>query len=458
MELEIWNLKLHQRMKQLFFTLTLMLALSAVCRAQPKEWTLEQCIRHAVDHNLDIKMQEMSRESKAVELHTTKSSRLPSLNASVGQNVNFGRSERADGVIANQSSYNTSFSVSSSMPLFTGFRIKNNIRSQEYGVQAADESLKRAKESITVAVAQAFLEVLLRKEIYKISEETVKLTVENVMKTEVMVNSGYVPLSQLYEIKSQQASDEAKLTSSSNDVELGLLSLAQLLELQDDLANFDVRQPTLPDSAAMGNALAMSSANIYDDALGVKPQIREAELLLEGSKYSLKAAESGYLPQLSLSAGVSDGYYYAPDNAVNTSFSDQIGNNLREYVGLSLSIPIFNRFQVKNNVRSAQINISSQQLALENAKKVLFKEIQQAYHSAVAAQKSYAAAQKSVETSREAFRYADAKYKTGKSSVYELTEAQTLLSRSLAEEAQAKYSYVFAVKILDFYRGAAIRL
>jgi outer membrane protein len=446
-------------MKKTAFTLTFLLLAGIAARAQVQvqEWTLEQCIRHAVINNLDIKMQEVNRESRAVELHSARSSRLPSLNANVGQNVNFGRSEQSNGVIANQSSYNTSLSLSSSMPLFTGFRIKNDIRTREYGVQAAEESLKRAKESITVAVAQAFLEVLLRKEIQKIGEENVKFTTENVKKTEVMVNAGNVPLSQLYEIKSQQASDEAALTSAMNNVALGMLALGQLLELQD-LETFDVKLPTLADSATLGEVLSVPSAAIYEDALGVKPQIREAELLLEGSRYSLKSAESGYLPQLSLSAGLSDGYYYAPDNPMNPAFSDQLNTNLREYIGLSLQIPIFNRFQVKNNVRSAQLDISSRQLALEDAKKTLYKEIQQAYHNAVAAQKSYAAALKTVETSREAFRYADAKYKTGKSSVYELTESQTLLARSLAEEAQAKYSYVFAVKILEFYRGREIRL
>jgi len=442
-------------MKKIFFTLTLSLLLGAACFAQT--WTLERCIEYAIAHNLDVKMQEINREARQIDLHTAKHSWLPDLNASVGQSVNLGRSEQADGVIANQSAYNTSFSVSSSMPLFTGFRIKNDTRTQEYNVQAAEESLRRAKENIAVAVAQAFLNVLLRKEIYKINEETVKLTGENVAKTEVMVNAGQVPLSQLYEIKSRQASDEARLTSAANDVALGLLTLGQLLELQD-LETFDVELPALADSAMLSEEQVTPSSRIYEDALNVKPQIREAELLLEGSKYRLKSAESGYYPQLSLSMGLSDGYYYAPENPINNAFPNQMNSNLREYVSLSLQIPIFNRFQVKNSVRSAQVNIGNQKLALENAKKVLYKEIQQAYHSAVAAQKSYSAAQKSVEMSREAFRYADAKYKTGKSSVYEFTEAQTVLTHSLAEEAQAKFNYVFAIKILDFYRGQPITL
>jgi outer membrane protein len=443
-------------MKKIIFTLALSLVFSAACLAQA--WTLERCIEHAIAHNLDVKMQEMNQQAKQIDLHTAKYSWLPNLNASVGQNINFGRSESASGVIENNSAYNTSFSVSSGMPIFTGFRITNDIQAKKYGVQAAEESLRRAKENISVAVAQAFLDVLLRKEIYKISEETVKLTSENAAKTEIMVNAGNVPLSQLYDIKSRLASDEARLTSAANDVALGLLTLGQLLELQD-LETFDVELPALADSAMLSGEFVTPSSRIYEEALSVKPQIREAELQLEGSKAMLRSAESGYLPQLSLNMGVSDGYYYTPESLIpNVPFANQMNTNLREYIGLSLQIPIFNRFQVKNNVRSAQVNISNQKLALENAKKALYKEIQHAYHNAVAAQKSYSAAQKTVEMSREAFRYADAKYKTGKSSVYELTEAQTLLTRSLAEEAQAKYSCVFALKILDFYRGMPITL
>ncbi len=444
-------------MKKIFFTLALTLSLCAASQGQP--WTLERCIEHALANNLDIKMQELNRDAREVELHTTKNSWLPNLNASAGQSVNLGRAETASGLIVDQNaSYNTSFSVSSSMPLFSGFRIKNDTRTKRYGVQAAEESLKRAKENISVAVARAFLDVLLRKEIQKIGEETVRLTAENVGKTEVMVNAGHVPLSQLYEIKSRQATDEATLTASGNDVALGLLSLGQLLELQD-LSAFDVEVPTLADSATLGAEAVAPSDRIYEDALTVKPQIREAELQLEESKSMLKSAHSGYWPQLSLNMGISDGYYYTPESIIpNLSFSDQMNNNLREYVGLSLQIPIFNRFQVKNSVKSARLNINNQELVLENAKKTLYKEIQQAYHNAVAAQKNFGAAQKSVEAARESFRYADVKYKAGKSSVYEFSEAQALLTRSLAEEAQAKYNYVFAVKILDFYRGTPITL
>ncbi|MDR2813754.1 MAG: TolC family protein, partial [Prevotellaceae bacterium] len=444
--------------KTLACTAAMLLCCHAAVHAQA--WTLERCIEHAIANNLSIKMEAINHEARVIDLHTAKHSRLPNFSAGVDQSFSFGSVEDTRGAISNQKmSSNTSFSVSSNMPLFTGFQIANEVKVRRYSVQAAKESLNRAKENIAVAVARAFLDVLLKKEIYKISEETMRFTSENVKKTEIMVGAGNVPLAQLYEIKSQQASDEARLTSAGNDVSLSLLTLGQLLELSD-LSRLDVEVPGGLDSAArVMEEDIPSSEKIYSKALAVKPQIREAELQLEGSKFSLKVAEAGYYPQLSLSMGLSDRYFRANDAIIpSEGFSTQLGDNLQEYVGLSLRIPVFNRFATKNSVRTAQINISSRQLALEDVKKTLYKEIQQAYHSAVAAQKSYRAAQKSVEAAREAFRYAESKYQTGKSSVYELTEAQTTLTRSLSEESQAKFSYIFAAKILDFYSGKPIAL
>ena len=140
------------------------------------------------------------------------------------------------------------------------------------------------------------------------------------------------------------------------------------------------------------------------------------------------------------------------------SFGDQLRQNGQKIVGFSLSIPLFNRFQVRNSVRSARIGINNQQLQLENSKKALFKEIQQAYYNATAAQEKYLASEKSVAASKEAFDYAQVRYDAGKSTVFEFNEAKTKYAQSLAEQAQAKYNFIFRAKILDFYQGTPLRL
>jgi outer membrane protein len=400
-------------------------------------------------------MEAINAEVRGIDLHTSRHSWLPELNASAGQSFGFGRTKNDEDILVNNKTSRASVGLTASMSLFSGFRISYDIIRNQYNVKAAQESLRKAQENISVQVAQAFLDVLLRKEILKINSETLSFTAENVRKTEIMVNSGSVPSSQLYEIKSQHASDEAKVTTADNDVILGLLTLAQLLEL-GSISGFDIETPYFNDEElALRNIPSVDA--IFNIALGIKPQIKEAEFQLEVSKASLKVAKSGYYPQLSLNAGIEDYYHYAYD-APNKDFSSQMNEHLGESIGLSLSIPIFSRFATKNNVQQAQLGIAQQQLSLDNAKKSLYKEIQQAYHNALAAQKSYMAAQKSVAAAQESFRYAQSRYQTGKSSVYEFTEAKTTLTRSLSEEAQAKYNYVFAVKILDFYAGMPIVL
>lgn len=424
-----------------------------------KKWTLEECINHAISHNIDLKQQEQQKALSEVDLNTSKNSWLPDLNASIGQNFDFGRSPSKDGTIVDRNSSNSSAYLALSMPVFDGFKIKNDIAARKLDLMAATETLKKAKEDLTVGVASYFLQVLYTKEIKKVTELQLDLTNRQVARTEELVNAGRVPLANLYDIKAQLAKDEASLVEATNNAELALLDLAQALELERETATFDIEAPTIEDAIEKYISSIVPPTNVYENALAVKPQIKAQEYQLESSKKTLKIAQSGYFPKLNLNLSYSNGYYhYNGSDAVNVGFSDQIKQNERKIIGFSLSIPIFNRFQVRNNVRSARINILNRELALENSKKVLYKEIQQAYYNATASQEQYIASTKAVEAGKEAFAYAEEKYKTGKSSVYEFNEAKTKYAQSLAEQAQAKYNFIFRAKILDFYNGNPIIL
>ena len=280
-------------------------------------------------------------------------------------------------------------------------------------------------------------------------------------KTEAMVNAGKVPLSQLYDIKAQLARDEVTLTEATNNVQLALLDLAQSLELERSDRSFDVVTPQITDAVAENMSSILPPETIFDQAVTFKPQIKEQEYLLESQKRMLKVAQAGYYPKLNFGASYSNGYYHTSmggEFADTRSFGDQLKQNGQKIVGFSLSIPLFNRFQVRNSVRSARIGINNQQLMLQNSKKTLYKEIQQAYYNATAAQEKYQASDKSVAASKEAFDYAQVRYAAGKSTVFEFNEAKTKYAQSLAEQAQAKYDFIFRAKILDFYRGTPLKL
>ena len=450
--------------KNLFLSISALYFLSAGVNATsqttPEQWSLEECIRYAIEHNIDLKQKEQAQESRKVDLHTSKFSWLPDLNANVGQNFDFGRSPSKSGVIVDQNSANTSASIQLNMPIFDGLKIPNDIAARRLDLKAATETLNKAKEDLAINVASYYLQVLYNKEVLKIAELQVALSSEQVMKTEALVNVGKVPLSQLYDIKAQLAKDEVTLTESRNNVNLAILDLTQSLELERMGENFDVVVPDTDDAVGRYMSSIIPPENVYDHALTFKPQIREQQYLLESQKKMLKVAQAGYYPKLYFGASYSNGYYHYSGNGeyTNTPFSDQLKTNGRKTVGFSLSIPLFNRFQVRNSVRSARINILNQELMMENTKKVLYKEIQQAYYNATAAQEKYISSDKSVIASKEAFSYAEERYSAGKSTVFEYGEAKTKYAQSLAEQAQAKFNFIFRAKILDFYNGTPITL
>jgi outer membrane protein len=426
--------------------------------AQNQAWTLEACIRHADRNNISIRQLEIQQTEAEINLNTAQMSRLPDLNAGVGQNWNFGRTQTETGIYENLSQSNTNLSVSSSVPLFTGFRIPNEIAAGRLQLAAATEYLNRARENLALNVASLFLQTLFNRELLKINEEQLALSRLQVERTRSLVEAEKVPESQLFDIEAQVANDRVSVISADNTLKLSLLDLAQNLELERS-TDFDIIAPEIDSAMIADLGLLKTAEEVYAQAAVQKPVIRAQEIEVQIAQRQLNIAKSGYFPTLNLTFGYGTNYFYLYDsNYSNRAFSDQFRNNAGEYIGLNLNIPIFNRFSVRNQVRSARIKIDNQQLALENAKKDLYKEIQTAFLNAMAAREKYSAAQDAVRSTSEAFRYANEKYAAGKSTVFEFTEAKNKYTRSLMEEAQAKYDYIFRFKILDFYSGTPIVL
>jgi outer membrane protein len=225
-------------------------------------------------------------------------------------------------------------------------------------------------------------------------------------------------------------------------------------------SDFDIVLPEMKDALADNMGSILPPDDIFDQAVAIKPQIHEQEFLLESRKMMLKVAQGDYYPRLDLFANYNNGYYhyFGSGNSLSVPFGNQWTQNARKTVGISLSIPIFNRFEIRNNVRQSHVGIIHQELAIENSKKALYKEIQQAYYNATAAQEKYLSSEKSVAASKEAFTYTEERYAAGRSTVFEYNESKIRYTQSLSEQAQAKYNYIFRAKILDFYHGIPITL
>ena len=430
-----------------------------VCAAQ-SPWTLRGCIDYAVEHNLEIRQQAIGVDNAEIELNTTKSSRLPSLDGMANQSFNFGRSmSQGTGIYEEaKAASSTQFALSSSVPVFSGMRISRQIETDELNLKAATENLNKAKENLELQVASFYLEALFKKEVVKVYQEQVDLTARQVTRTEVLLEAGKVPESQLFDIKAQLAKDQLNLTNACNDRDLALLNLAQSLNLPGR-TGFDIMEPELEGGGILGEGVIPDPEQIYEEALAIKPHVKEAQYRLESSRRSLKVAQSAFWPTLNLGLSYTSGFnQLLVSGFANPSVVSQWRDNQREAIGFNLSVPIFNRLQTRNQVRQARLEIQTRNLELDNVKLSLYKEIQQAYQSAVAAVAKYRSTRAAYEAAREAFVYAQERYDVGKSAVDEDSEAQTKLVTSRSEQLQAEYEYLFRTKILDFYRGIPITL
>lgn len=420
-----------------------------------KAWTLKECIDYATEHNIKVRQRILDHRNQEINVNTAQWSRLPDLNSSMGQNFYFGRGPGRDGIYQDQSQASSSFGVSTSVPVFDGLRILNQVRARKFDLQAAIEDLNKAKEDLALNITAYYLQVLFNKELERIAADQVQLSQLQLQKTKVLVNSGKSPESELYESRATLAKDEVSLTDASNNLKLSLLDLSQLLNL-DSLEGFDVSIPDIA-GVVLNEALKlMTPSEVYTQSIGNRPAVKAAENRLQSSIKNLNVAKADFYPSLSLGASYNNSYYHTynlSEGKTNTSFTEQIRQNGSESVRLSLDIPIFNRLATRNKVRASRLSIEGQELSLLEAKQTLFKEIQQAYYNAAAAHAKFRSSEKAVEASQMAFKYEEQKYVAGKSTTFQYNDVKTRLTKSLSDLAQAKYDFIFRSKILDFYNG-----
>ena len=414
-------------------------------QAQNRRWSLQECIDHAIRHNIEVKQSRNRIEKLKVEKSTLKNSFLPDLSAGTSQKFDFGRSLNRSNAYEDSNTQSSSFSVSTEMPLFTGFRRSASVSRNKFDLMAAEADKELIENDLSLNVTSCYFQILLNKEIHKIAREQIRLTREQEDRTLLLIENGKAPQSQLYDVKAQLADDELTATEAKNSLRLSLLDLIQLMELQGH-EEFDI--DSLDENICRTNTIMPQT--IYAAALNCMPQIKQAYYSLQRSLKAIKVAKAGYYPTLSLGAGISTGYYHS-GNSINPSFRQQLQNNMQKSVYLSLSIPLFDRFSTRNEVRTARIEESNARLSLENEKKNLYKEIEKAYTDAVNALEKYESTSKAVVANEEAHRYALEKYASGKSAVYEYNEIKMKLAEALSKQSQAKYAYLLKERVLAFY-------
>lgn len=434
-------------MRGKYLIIPCLLLWSAGVFAQQK-WDLQQCISHAQAHNIQLKQQAQVVKNQEISLNSARNNRLPGVDASASQSFNFGRGLTIENTYVNRNTLSTSFSANASMSVYDGGQITRNIQVQKLQLEASLADLTRAQENLSLQVALVYLEVLFQEELLGVARQQCQLSQSQADRIKKLLDAGKAAESEWADAKALVAADEMSATQAENNYRLSLLTLSQLLELPSP-EGFSVVKPELP--AAADVVLPLPDA-IMADAVGIKPEIKASEYRVKSAERSILLAKTGYYPKLSLGAGLGTSYYKT-SGYETTSFGRQMRENFNRYIGLSLSVPVFNRLQTRNQIRSARVQLYTQQLALEQTRKDIYKEIQQAYYNAMAAQRQCLSALVAEEASQASFALTATKYENGQSTATEFQEAKTRLAKAQSDGLQARYSFFFRTKILDFYRG-----
>jgi outer membrane protein len=443
-------------MKTTIFLTGILFLLSIFGATGQTTWSLQECIDYALENNIVIKQQGLNTQYNENLVSQAKSDMLPNLNAGASNNYSFGRSLNNDNVYENVNSTQVNGYASSNMTLFNGFILQNTIRQNKLNLEVAIQEMQKTKDDIILNIAASYLEILFAEELSQIAEDQIVVTKQQIDRTQKLVDAGSLARGALLEIEAQLAREELQQVNDRNRVQLAYLNLYQLLELPIE-KSFTIEKPLLPEIKA--NVTMSNSFDVFKNAVNTRPEIIAAQLRVASARSQLDIAKGYNYPSLSLGGNYNNNYF----NIINSefeqrSFREQIKSNSRYGFGVNLNIPLFNRFQVKNSISNAKLQIQDYEYRLQTATNVLRKDIEQAYTNALAALNKYISSEKAVESMEEAFRYTEEKFNVGMINTVEYNESKNYLTVAQSELLQARYEYIFRAKILDFYNGIPIEL
>jgi outer membrane protein len=464
------------------FTATLIYGQKRDSVASPGQaWSLEQCINYAWEHNISVKQSELNLDIAKNNVTQSKANVLPNVSGFVSQTYNYGLTVNPfTNTFANGEVTADDFALSGSLTIFSGLQNMNIIRQNEANYHASTYDLLSNKNNIALSIAQAYLQILLDEELLEETKGQHEVSLQEVEHTRILVDAGSLAKSNLLDIESQEANDEVNEVDAQNNLDIANLSLVQLLDF-DSTKGINILRPeiSIPENPTINNPEV-----IYSTALTNQPDIQSAQLKWESAQRGEVVSAGALYPKLSLTGSVGTGYStgnYAEVPTLDTlhatyngsplsflypsygegtvvPFSQQWKNNRNESFGFRLTIPIFNGLQSNIAYQNAKLNEQNSYYNYVTAQLNLRKTIQQAYADAYAALKKFHAEEKSVASLNESFGYTKSKFDVGAATALDYNTAKTNLEKAQLDMLQAKYTYVFKLKVLDFYEGKPLKL
>ncbi len=421
--------------------------LSAQNTTTAKTWSLSDCIDYALDQNIQVRQSILTNLSNEVNKEQAEANKLPSLSASAQQNFTWSKTEDiTTGESSFEGSSNRNMGLSSNVTIYNGLRLKNLIKQAELDLQAGVYNSETIKESITISILNAFLQVVAYEENVKNAQNQLDATNDQLELSEARLQSGIISKSDYLQVKSQLATEKLSLANAQSQYAISKISLMQLMELPVD-ENFAIERPVIDEN--INKNLTPKAAEVYAVALGIKPQIKSAEYQKESAALDEKISRSSYFPSVIANAGLSSGF---------SSSMGQLGDQVTPSLGFAVSIPIFQKKQVKSSVALSKISYQNAELNEIDTKNELRKDIEQACVDVISAQIEYEASTESYMAYQESYALAEEKFNNGLINSVDFLFEKTNLIAAESDLLQSKFNLIFSYKILDFYQGNPITL
>ena len=446
--------------KSIFITLLyILLPVAAVAQdvgeELPAVWSLSQCIAWAKSHNITIQRNRINAREAELDAKDAQNAWLPQVNFSSGHNLGYRPFQKAavrmdgDQIVTSNSrvSYNGSYGLSATMPLYDGGVIKNNIRIADLNTQIAELNIYKSELTVEEAIIQVYVQILYAQETIKQDKEQVALAGQQVDRAKALFSSGLLNKADVAQLESQLASDNYQLVADQGTMQQYLLQLKQLLEL-DGAYDLQIVTPNVD-----ANVLAPLPAvvDVYQAARLARPELRLNQLNIDRAEVNEEIAKAGKRPTISVSAGSSTGNTTSGGN-----FFEQLYRQWSNTLGINISIPIYDRGRTDNAVARARLERDDYALAMLDTEKDLYKTIETYWVNANTAQQRYIAAQQRVDYVKKSFELTSEQFRLGLKNIVELATDKTNLSAALQQMLQAKYNALYNAAMLDYYRGEPI--
>lgn len=407
-----------------------------------KTWSLRDCIDYAKEHNLSVCLTKLKDDIANENIKTSKAALNPSVAFTSGQNFSY-TNDSEKGI------YSGTYGINANMDLYDGGKNWNDIKQKTISKQISEIGVKEAEDNIELSLTQSYIQALYAFESVKTAENNLALSQSTLDRSKELLKVGSISEVDYSLLESENSTYKYQLIESQNAYSKQQLELKQLMELKE---NINIKIPTINQDDII--VVLPDVETIYQKALTFVPSILSAQKTKESSELDIKTAQGGYLPSVSLNAGINTGHNSESDLAL----SKQLKTSMYENVGLNISVPIYDRRQTKSNVITAKNNVLVAENTIQSNEKDLYKTIDELHLDCISYQNSYISAKSNLEYAQKSYNLVEQQYNLGLKNTIELLNQRTTLINAEQNLLQAKYQALMKLKLLDYYQNKTIDL